>query len=413
MPIVFCHWQRGNTVNWHEWSSEDIFAGCSTISASFLDAELDQHIWYTPSTSPASLSLQHLPTSIFASPDGACLILSFLDELRSCHIFRAYHWSTFGSTEGIALDVSPLKGEDIVLTSMVNRGCIHLMELDFDAHCCRSVALDITKKVTEFMFKEKGARSTSTNDAYSRTLNNSLIDCHAEVWTRFPVVPAVQRQTIVSAADRSQRKIIFVTEEGHGNFTPYFADLIRTFEQRTRKPTGDQLKGTAIEALKFDDFFTLLTTGSWSSSQFHAGEWLVNLLCLIPIHIAITRENRFIPLKDGVTSAELERLLLGAEVGRIVDSLSVGWYESIFQSYMADKVGPLSISFISISLMINLTSFLASKSCVFHGFVACGCPSRWNLKCLVQFRRTISWKKFCSQSPCWHLLRRECHEDDW
>lgn len=71
---------------------------------------------------------------------------------------------------------------------------------------------------------------------------------------------------------------------------------------------------------------------------FRTGEWLMGILCLIPIHIAVTRENRFIPLKDGVWSAELERGLLGARVEEIVNSLSFGWYESIFQSYMASKV---------------------------------------------------------------------------
>jgi hypothetical protein len=76
----------------------------------------------------------------------------------------------------------------------------------------------------------------------------------------------------------------------------------------------------------------------WNVSKFLAGEWVVNFLCLIPIHIAITKENRFVPLKDGVYSTELERSLLGADVNRIVDSLSFGWYESIFQSYMATKV---------------------------------------------------------------------------
>ncbi len=73
-------------------------------------------------------------------------------------------------------------------------------------------------------------------------------------------------------------------------------------------------------------------------SSFKAGEWLVDLLCLIPIHIAVTRDNRFIPLRDGIWSAEVERDLLGATVDQIVDGLSFGWYESIFQSYMASKV---------------------------------------------------------------------------
>ena len=65
---------------------------------------------------------------------------------------------------------------------------------------------------------------------------------------------------------------------------------------------------------------------------------MVDLFCLIPIHIAIARENRFIPLKDGVWAPDTEKALLGAEMGRIVDTLSFGWYESIFQSYMAMKV---------------------------------------------------------------------------
>ncbi|KAF8119658.1 hypothetical protein EV363DRAFT_1495120 [Boletus edulis] len=50
------------------------------------------------------------------------------------------------------------------------------------------------------------------------------------------------------------------------------------------------------------------------------------------------KNNRFVPLKDGAYSPDLERSLLGADVNRIVDSLSFGWYESLFQSYMASRV---------------------------------------------------------------------------
>jgi len=212
-----------------------------------------------------------------------------------------------------------------------------MLELDLNSSRCNSVALDITKKITEFMFKEKGARNSPINGTTSGTVHNCFIDCHADVWTRFPVVPAVQRQTIISSAGRLQRRLTFVTEEHRPNFARYFTELIRSFEQTTRKPTGNELRNTIVQSLTFDEIRMLFATGT-GISLFRAGEWLVDLLCLIPIHIAVTRENRFIPLKDGVTSAELERSLLGAEVGRIVDSLSLGWYESIFQSYMAAKV---------------------------------------------------------------------------
>jgi hypothetical protein len=227
-----------------------------------------------------------------------------------------------------------------VLTSF-NRKRIQLIGLDVVDHRCRSISLDITRKVTEFMFKEKGSRVISRGHTDS-TVHNSIIDCHAEVWTRFPVVPAVARQTISSSSKRHPRTLIFVTDRDHQSFVPYFSDMIQTFEKTTRKPTDNELKGIQVSAIEFNFIAVELAADrDWKVSHFRAGEWLVDCLCLIPIHIAITKENRFIPLKDGVSSAELEKSLLGAEVGRIVDNLSFGWYESLFQSYMASKVYPV------------------------------------------------------------------------
>ena len=94
-----------------------------------------------------------------------------------------------------------------------------------------------------------------------------------------------------------------------------------------------------VSAAQFGPFRDkVLLESDWNVSRYRVGEWLVDLLCLIPIHIAVCRENRFVPLANGVLSAELERSLLGAEVSQIVDKLSFGWYESIFQSYLALKV---------------------------------------------------------------------------
>ena len=101
------------------------------------------------------------------------------------------------------------------------------------------------------------------------------------------------------------------------------------------------------------------TTPNLIPSQFKTGDWLVGLLCLIPINIAVTGQNRFIPLRDGVISPEFEQSLLGADVAHIAEALvpaldffssfsqaatrlSFGWYESIFASYMARKVSCVS-----------------------------------------------------------------------
>ena len=251
----------------------------------------------------------------------------------------AYHWNSFGSTEGFELNIpNILVGESFVVTSLVSRTAVHLLWLDFFTHKCQSYALDITRRITEFMFREKASRGSS-NKATNASAHNCLVDCHSEVWTRFPVLAAVQRETISSATFRSQRTLVFVTDRNFDMFAPHFADMIYNFERTTKKPTGDVLKSIKVSAASFAVFTReLCGAKQWNVSQYRAGEWVVDFLCLIPIHIAVTKENRFVPLKDGVYSPELERSLLGAEVNRIVDSISFGWYESLFQSYMATKV---------------------------------------------------------------------------
>ena len=132
---------------------------------------------------------------------------------------------------------------------------------------------------------------------------------------------------------------MFITTTPAQPFTSYFSDLIQGFVKTTRKPTGDELRSIKVSATTFESFRTKTTVDpNWNVSRYRVGEWLVDLLCLIPIHIAVCRANRFIPLLDGFFSAELESPLLGAEVNEIVDKLSFGWYESIFQSYLALKV---------------------------------------------------------------------------
>jgi hypothetical protein len=219
---------------------------------------------------------------------------------------------------------------------MVDRGRVFLMGLDIESASVQSIAIRITKKHSEFMFKENGNRNTSNNGT-RHTLHNSLLDCHAEVWSRFPVVPAVKRRILTSSNERLQKSITFIAENHLQSFDSYFSDLIQTFE-RTMKPTGE-LRRIKVSAKVFSSFRDEVVVGSdWDVSRYRVGEWLVDLLCLIPIHIAVCRENRFIPLADGVLSSDLERSLLGAEVSKIVDKLSFGWYESIFQSYLASKV---------------------------------------------------------------------------
>jgi hypothetical protein len=290
-----------------------------------------------PVCRPASLQLPQVPRAIYSSPDGSCMLA--VQEQDGVSTVTAYHWSTFASTSGISFNLPdfPVDLSAALLTSIVQRNNIHFVGLDLESRSCRSVILAITRKATEFTFQERRSKASSSHRKH--TVHNCLIDCHADVWTRFPVVPAVKRHTITSSSERQRKTLVFVTDDDQRPFSYHFSDIIHTFERASRKPTGDELRSIAVSARTFPSFAQqFFCSPDWPVSHFRAGEWLADLLCLIPIHIAITHENRFVPLKDGVISAQLEKSLLGAEVNRIVDSLSLGWYESIFQSYWASKV---------------------------------------------------------------------------
>ena len=223
------------------------------------------------------------------------------------------------------------------MTSMVSRGCIFLTSLDVDTGLVRSIAIDITKNVTGFVFTKRGENAPIKRER--QTLHNSLLDCHTEVWTRFPVVPAVKRSTVTSLSERRQRSLTFITEDHTRPFESYFTNLVLAFERTTKKPTDEELHSIQVSSAQFETFKDNVALHSdWNVSRYRAGEWLVDFLCLIPVHIAVCRENKFIPLADGVLSSDLERSLLGSKVNQIVDKLSFGWYESIFQSYLAAKV---------------------------------------------------------------------------
>ena len=244
------------------------------------------------------------------------------------------------------------------------------------------------------MFQEKGLRQQGDQTQVT-TLNNCLLDCFLDLWTRFPVLPAVQRQIKTSITEYPPKRIVSVAAHDMSVVTAaYFGRMIKTFEQKTRKLGGNKLRAMVVESLLFQrlkSHFCEMTDKS--VSRFCAGEWIVDILCLIPIHLAITRENQFIPLKDGVISAEYERSLLGADVSAVADSISFGWYESILQSYMAVKVSLIILG----DFADHSRCRAAHQSRVIHGYA---CYSLWcHSKLKLPYRRTVCRKELCSQPP--------------
>ena len=223
------------------------------------------------------MTLDQPPTSVHSTPDGACLLLSFV--VGPNLVLKAYHWATFGSTDGITIICPDTFTEPLLATAMVNRASIHVMSINPSNKACSSLALDITKKITDFTFREHGGAGHSKGKSMN-TLHNCLIDCHEDVWTRFPVLAAIQRQTILSSHGCCPPKLAFVMdgEEYHQHVSPHFLEMKQRFHQRTHKPLSNNLKNMEVMAQDFDQF---LHSPDWDKSVFCVGEWLVNIICLV------------------------------------------------------------------------------------------------------------------------------------
>ncbi|KAF8607193.1 hypothetical protein BDV93DRAFT_303052 [Ceratobasidium sp. AG-I] len=291
----------------------------------------------------------------FSAPDGSCLLIVAADRESpsNAHKLLAFHWASFGSNQnGIHSASLVQSGTGFVATRLEGRGRVYVLTMASNNRTITSTALQIKQKATEYSFRSNRRESRASR---VETTNNSLIDCHLEVWTRFPVIPAVSRTTL-SPIIRHSRKITFATSVSQHALQDYFTRMIAIFEKTTRKPMDGTLSAIDVEsATSIGDLISDRT------SEFRLGSFIVELLCLIPLHLAITRDNRFIPLRDGVWEPEYERSLLGADVPAIIDALSLGWYESLFQSYMATKpvrvVSSMGEQSVGESKTTNLVSF--------------------------------------------------------
>lgn len=308
--------------SWHN-SPMRITQACFVTGAEeiflFDDSDCSSRIYsmVTQDYRPAPLQFLIKPLAVFSSPDGACL-LAIERENHLCRV-RVYHWASFGSTDGIVLDLPDAASTSFGVTSLGERNVVHVLMLSQLHHTCYSASLHISRATSEFLFRAQDERDHPIVIGQQHTRHNSILKCHSEMWTRFPVVPAIGRSTIRSQG-RAPTWLQYVTAHRahHDLFAPYWCDMISSFEKSTRKPVDD-LKGRFVKGIDFDP-----RSSDWRrpSSQFCVGEWLVELFCLIPIQICITRDNRFIPLKDGVWSPDFERSLLGADLTQVVDSTS-------------------------------------------------------------------------------------------
>ncbi|KAG8962042.1 hypothetical protein FRC05_005629 [Tulasnella sp. 425] len=285
---------------------------------------------------PATITVSSTPATMQSSPDGSALLL--VEQLQSGlgWQLRIFHHATFGERpDGITLPLPPKFNDacrhSFAVSSLGRRQNVYVIAHVPSTSNLLSIALRISRREAEYLFQKKNTRNLRSKVAVTK--NNSLVDCFAEVWDRFPVVPAISRDFTTSRPSLNLSFINYGEQNTLQRMPRYFSTMTQDFTRQSHKPVGRSLLDIKVQVLPVADAI-------WDradTSICKAGEWFVELICLIPIHIAVARDNRFVPLKDGVSGDSFNQDLLGSGVAEMIDLISLGPYEAILGSYMATK----------------------------------------------------------------------------
>ncbi|KAK9764513.1 hypothetical protein K7432_007905 [Basidiobolus ranarum] len=171
---------------------------------------------------------------------------------------------------------------------------------------------------------------------------NDLLDCYKSMWERYPVNSFIEQESGLVDM-KSMQYLRIGTNTSHilndgtlpdykALFEAYMNRQIHNLDNDTRKPISklkNDFKVDVVDANSID--FTNLPE-SWFN-QYYCGRWLIKLGCLLPIQIAVARENQFVPLKDGISCHDLDNQLAGGDIPTLAANCTLGWYESIFTYY--------------------------------------------------------------------------------
>jgi hypothetical protein len=253
-----------------------------------------------------------------SSPDGTCVFLTTLAPSGEVIGVKACHEASFGTSSGFELDLAGVMIFQPQLTSFVNRSNAYLVFSSPGSAHLHTMKVQVTTKSSDFAIREQfspAKKSLALNADTLPSKHNSLLDCYSEVWGRYPVAAAISRASPV--VHSQPPSICFVSSHSERPFATYFQNMIQNFEVSTRKPTRGLLG--VIEVSATPDKSSILSGHFPRVSIFPVGLWLIELLCLIPLHLAVADGNAFVPLKDGVRSPDFERALLGLNHVQVAD----------------------------------------------------------------------------------------------
>ena len=274
-----------------------------------------------PLTFPSSPKSHYFGDSVqavFSSPDKSTFFI--LDKVQTTRRLRCFHWASLGSNDGHVLEHSAINGlfNSPNISAVSRRDNVHLLYLDPSNNTCASVAIRITSKHDEFTLRSNRPSGSQQATTQTEGISNPLIDVHGDIWDKFPVEATIQR-SVSRKSICSTRSLTFVSYHQAALFKNRVAHLIKAFKRASGKPTGEYFTdGNHIVKVipSFDPF-----NHGVSVSMFPIGDWLLGLICLVPLQLAIANSGYFVPLCNGVVSEQFEQSLFNQSVPHIADSL--------------------------------------------------------------------------------------------
>ncbi|KAJ3073522.1 hypothetical protein HDU98_001323 [Podochytrium sp. JEL0797] len=331
---------------------------------------------------PAGFKVSETATDFVSTPDGACLMYLDKDQSEMNKILVFKYWTSF---KEIRLDFPPdFDPAHFSVTALGPMKKQFIMSLDFTSKSASSAALDILREELELsLFCTNFQQVTNGNSSGVISVNSkssSMLKVWPSIWTQFPITPAFERTEW--SGKQLQPFVTVVTESGlePEKFEAYWKNMIETFKASTQKPTGTSLSKIELGTMLLRSFDPLAYT-----SEYPAGEWLICLVSLIPIQLAIARDSQFLPLKDGIQSADI----VGADFTTMLDNLTLGWYESLFSYYsdmpvrVVSSMGEQSVGKSYSLNHLSDTSFASSAMRTTEGvWMTASCNSSCLIVCL-------------------------------
>ncbi|CAJ0851085.1 9440_t:CDS:2, partial [Entrophospora sp. SA101] len=285
-----------------------------------------------------------------STPDGSCIVVFVKEKsIKSLQavsneddIFKAhvYFCSNLGSTANKRIITnsdnnrySNLKGKNTNFKHKVQKGEYIVIKKE---------KLSVVDVISNTELKVAGVYQSLSldNDTWMdfqiepKTKLNGFIDAYKSMFEKYPVESCIDPEQNQSL----NLKIVLdvnddVKHEIYGrNFENYVINMFNELKKPASvlkhfKTTVATFSGLDIEENNFI---------SEHSIEYQLGEWIIQLSCLIPIQIAVAKNNQFQPLRDGLASNELDIDFddeYGCCFGGIAENISLGWYEGIFKHF--------------------------------------------------------------------------------